>query len=120
VVVQIAGRQSKILGLLLEAAAVTEGSEGKARLYRVSGRVQGVGYRYFAMRTAQRLGIRGTVKNLRDGRVEVAAAGPEESMAAFRAELEQGPEGAQVTSIDEGELPGGSEFGDEFKVEYER
>jgi acylphosphatase len=119
-VVQIEGRQSKILGLLPEAAALAQGNDGKARLYLVSGRVQGVGYRYFVMRTAQRLGIRGTVKNLRDGRVEVAAAGTAESMAAFYAELEHGPDGAQVKSIDEGELPSEHEFGDEFKVEYER
>jgi acylphosphatase len=72
------------------------------------------------MRTAQRLGIRGTVKNLRDGRVEVAAAGPPESMAAFRAELERGPQGAQITSIAEGELPVDHDFGGEFTVEYER
>ena len=92
----------------------------QARLYLVSGRVQGVGYRYFAMRAAQRLGIRGTVKNLRDGRVEVAAAGEAESMAAFRAELEHGPQGAEVTSIAEGALPVDHDFGGEFTVEYER
>jgi acylphosphatase len=103
-----------------EAVAVAAGSEEKARLYLVSGRVQGVGYRYFAMRAAQRLGIRGTVKNLRDGRVEVAAAGPADSMAAFRAELERGPQGAQVSSIAEGELPADHDFGNEFTVEYER
>lgn len=91
-----------------------------ARMYLVSGSVQGVGYRYFAMRTAQKLGIRGTVKNLRDGRVEVAASGAAESMAAFRVELERGPQGARVTSIDERELPAGEKFGGEFTVEYER
>jgi acylphosphatase len=98
---------------------VEQGDGEIARLYLVTGRVQGVGYRYFAMRTAQRLGIRGTVKNLRDGRVEVAAAGAAESMAAFRAELERGPQGAKVTSIEERELPNDNEFGDEFTVEYE-
>lgn len=99
---------------------MAEAGGEQARLYLVSGRVQGVGYRYFAMRTAQKLGIRGTVKNLRDGRVEVAAAGAAESMAAFRAELQQGPQGAQVTSIDEGALPVDHDFGGEFTVEYER
>jgi acylphosphatase len=99
---------------------LAERSGEQARLYLVSGRVQGVGYRYFAMRTAQKLGIRGTVKNLGDGRVEVAAAGTAESIAAFRAELQHGPEGAQVRSIAEGELPTAHDFGDEFKVEYER
>jgi acylphosphatase len=102
------------------AVAEARGGEEMARLYLVSGHVQGVGYRYFAMRTAQRLGIRGTVKNLRDGRVEVAAAGDAESMAAFRAELERGPQGAQVTQIAEGALPVDHDFGGEFTVEYER
>lgn len=99
---------------------MAEAGEEKARLYRVSGRVQGVGYRYFAMRTAARLGIRGTVKNLPDGRVEVAAVGTSEAMVAFRAELERGPQGAKVTSIDERDLTGEHEFGGEFTVEYER
>ena len=119
-VVQIEGRQSKILGLLPEAAALAQGNDGKARLYLVSGRVQGVGYRYFVMRTAQRLGIRGTVENLCDGRVEVAAAGTGRIDGGVLRGLEHGPDGAQVKSIDEGELPSEHEFGDEFKVEYER
>ena len=46
-----------------------------ARRYFVSGMVQGVGYRYFARQLAQRLGIAGYVKNLRDGRVEVYVIG---------------------------------------------
>jgi acylphosphatase len=99
---------------------VGEGKGEQARLYLVNGRVQGVGYRYFAMRVAQRLGIRGTVKNLSDGRVEVEAAGTAEAMAAFRAELQHGPEGAVVSEIEEKQPGTDREFGDEFKVEYER
>jgi hypothetical protein len=41
-------------------------------------------------------------------------------MAAFRAELERGPQGAQVTQIAEGALPVDHDFGGEFTVEYER
>jgi acylphosphatase len=41
----------------------------------VSGRVQGVGYRYWVRRQAERLGVTGTATNLRDGRVEVIAEG---------------------------------------------
>jgi acylphosphatase len=100
---------------------VGEEKDELARLYLVSGRVQGVGYRYFAMRAAQRLGIRGTVKNLRDGQVEVAAVGPAEAMAAFRAELQRGPEGARVDAIDENRIAvADSRFDDEFTIEYER
>jgi acylphosphatase len=42
-----------------------------AKRFYVSGYVQGVGYRFFARRAAGKLGVRGFVKNLRDGRVEV-------------------------------------------------
>src|SRR2546422_7507960 len=48
-----------------------------AKKYVVSGRVQGVGYRFFAERVAQELGMGGYVKNLWDGRVEVYAIGDE-------------------------------------------
>jgi acylphosphatase len=100
---------------------VAGGKEGEiARRYLVSGRVQGVGYRYFAMRTAQKLGVRGTVKNLRDGRVEVEAAGAGAAMAAFRAEMERGPQGAMVSEVAEETLAPETDFGDEFTIEYER
>jgi acylphosphatase len=103
----------------LEAGGVSEGESSETRLYLVSGRVQGVGYRYFAMRTAQQLGIRGTVKNLRDGRVEVAAEAEPETLAKFRAELERGPSGAAVSGVDEKAVDA-RDFGGEFAIEYER
>ncbi len=65
--------------------------EPEARRYYVSGMVQGVGYRYFAQGAAERLGVAGYVKNLRDGRVEVYAAGPAKVLAALRTELDAGP-----------------------------
>jgi acylphosphatase len=107
--------------VLRESGDVAKGTDGEvARLYLVSGAVQGVGYRYFAMRAAQQLAVRGTVKNLRDGRVEVAAAADAGTMAAFRAELERGPKGAVVSGIEEQALADGKTFGDEFTIEYER
>jgi acylphosphatase len=95
------------------------GANVETRLYLVSGRVQGVGYRYFAMRTAQQLGVRGTVKNLRDGRVEVAAQASTEALAKFRAELERGPNGSAVSGVEESVLDP-RDFGGEFAIEYER
>lgn len=68
--------------------------------YMVSGRVQGVGYRYFAMRAADALGISGFVRNLVDGRVEVVGEGPEEVLAEFEQKLRQGPAFAAVDSVD--------------------
>lgn len=66
----------------------------------VSGIVQGVGYRYFAYKWAKRLGIRGYVRNLKDGRVEVVAEGEEETLKEFIQKLEEGPLGAVVDKVD--------------------
>jgi acylphosphatase len=68
--------------------------------YLVSGRVQGVGYRYFAMRAAESLGITGFARNLVDGRVEVVAEGPEELLAELEQQLRQGPAFAAVSSVE--------------------
>jgi acylphosphatase len=88
-----------------------------ARRYFVSGMVQGVGYRYFARQLAQRLGIVGYVKNLRDGRVEVYAIGPASVLASIRTELERGPNGASVVGVTEQEAPLDSKFAARFTVE---
>jgi acylphosphatase len=88
-----------------------------ARRYYVSGMVQGVGYRYFVRQAAQRLGLAGYAKNLRDGRVEVYAIGPASVLASLRAELERGPSGASVASVAEEEIPIDSKFAARFSVE---
>jgi acylphosphatase len=75
-----------------------------ARRFVVSGRVQGVGFRYFALRAARRSGVVGTVRNLPDGSVESIAEGSEEAIAAFRRQLERGPDIGHVASVDEFEL----------------
>jgi acylphosphatase len=72
-----------------------------ARRYLIEGMVQGVGFRFFAQRVASRLGVRGYVKNLRDGRVEVYAIGTEDQLRDMRAELERGPRAASVTRVEE-------------------
>ena len=71
----------------------------QARRFYVSGIVQGVGYRFFAQRVAERLGIAGYVKNLRDGRVEVYAIGSGEQLRALRDELERGPRAASISGV---------------------
>lgn len=71
----------------------------RAALYLISGRVQGVGYRYFVLRQAQALGLAGWVRNLRDGRVEVLAAGEEGAMAALEGRLWSGPPAANVVDV---------------------
>lgn len=67
--------------------------------FLVAGRVQGVGYRYFARDAARLEGITGTVQNLEDGRVEVVASGEAEAMTRFERALRRGPAGARVDDV---------------------
>lgn len=76
-----------------------------ARLFFVQGRVQGVGYRFFAERVALELGLKGYVCNLPDGRVEVYALGDDRSLENFRQQLELGPPGARVERVEERAAP---------------
>jgi acylphosphatase len=66
---------------------------------RVTGMVQGVGFRWFVRERARRLGISGWVRNLPDGSVEVAASGDGSQLMLLRNELQRGPRGAQVESL---------------------
>ncbi len=72
-----------------------------ARRFIVKGRVQGVGFRYFAQRAARQAGVAGTVRNLADGTVEAIAEGAPTAVADFKAALEQGPSYGHVTQVDE-------------------
>jgi acylphosphatase len=69
------------------------------RKYVISGRVQGVGYRYHALRVARDLKLAGWVRNLPDGRVEALASGPAVKLKRFDAELRIGPPRADVKSV---------------------
>jgi acylphosphatase len=93
--------------------------ERAAKRYFVSGMVQGVGYRFFAVRVAQRLRVAGFVKNLPDGRVEVYAVGPGAALAALRRELERGPSGAMVEEVTEEETAVDPQYANEFSIEHE-
>lgn len=75
-----------------------------ARRFIVRGRVQGVGFRYFAIRAARQAGVDGAVRNLADGTVEAIAEGPDESIDQFRQALERGPSYAHVEKVDEMEM----------------
>jgi acylphosphatase len=66
----------------------------------VFGRVQGVGYRYFALREAERLGVTGFARNRPDGAVEVVAEGPEASLEQLEERLREGPSFAAVTGLE--------------------
>ena len=66
----------------------------------VKGRVQGVGYRYFVRRSAERLGLSGYAKNLADGSVEVVAAGEDRALKDLEDDLRRGPSFAAVDSVE--------------------
>ena len=66
----------------------------------VSGRVQGVGYRHFALQTARRLGIKGWAHNRINGTVEIVAQGRRPVIHAFLEALRRGPAMAYVTSVE--------------------
>jgi len=66
----------------------------------ISGRVQGVSFRYYTQRAANRLGIKGFVRNLPDGRVEVLARADEEALSEFYSFLRDGPPAARVDHIE--------------------
>jgi len=83
-----------------------------ARRYRIAGRVQRVGFRWFVQDAALREGLSGHVRNLPDGGVEVVAEGEAEAMARFERELRCGPPGARVEAIEiTEEAPGGRHLG---------
>jgi acylphosphatase len=66
----------------------------------VTGRVQGVALRYSALQAARKLGVRGWVRNLPDGRVGYHAEGAERAVASFLTWLEQGPPAARVDALE--------------------
>ena len=71
-----------------------------ARRALVSGRVQGVGFRFFAERAARAAGVRGWVRNLPDGRVETLAEGEESAVAQYFEKIRKGPMGGRVDSVE--------------------
>lgn len=70
------------------------------RHYRVEGRVQGVGFRYFVERAARWEGLSGFVRNLEDGGVEVQVEGDAEAVNRFEAQLRLGPPLARVDLVE--------------------
>jgi acylphosphatase len=86
------------------------------RVYRILGRVQGVGFRWWARETAIRLGVRGTVRNLADGSVRVEALGELHRLDRLEEALRSGPSGAHVTGLEQ-EAPGHDELPRGFEIQ---
>ncbi|PYO90143.1 MAG: acylphosphatase [Gemmatimonadetes bacterium] len=75
------------------------------RRWVIRGRVQGVGFRWFVMREAERLKLGGYVQNLPDGSVEVVSEGPETALEALEAHLKRGPSHARVDDVARLQVP---------------
>lgn len=84
---------------------------------RVYGYVQGVNFRYFAIREATYLGLTGYVRNLPDGAVEVEAEGDKNQLQKLVEQLKAGPRGARVTEVETSWSDYSGEF-DSFEVRY--
>ena len=71
------------------------------RHIKIHGKVQGVGYRFFATRVARRLGLKGWIQNNRDGSVEASVEGEKTAIDQWLEELKEGPRYAEVTKIEQ-------------------
>jgi acylphosphatase len=91
--------------------------ETQTKRFYVSGRVQGVGFRFFAERMAASLGVGGYVRNLFDGRVEVYAIGSAEQLDAVKNALRRGPRMADVDRVEEHDADILREYANAFSIE---
>jgi acylphosphatase len=78
----------------------------------VSGRVQGVGFRYFVTRCARAAGIAGYVRNLRDGRVEFRLQGDADAVDTVLAQIRRGPAHARVDDVELCQIEDDERYGD--------
>ena len=82
---------------------------------RITGRVQGVGFRYSALAEAQRLGVHGWVRNAQDGAVELLAEGDERCLHRLVTWCHTGPPGALVYDVEQHWRLASGEF-DDFSI----
>ena len=87
-----------------------------ARKFVISGEVQGVGFRYFAQRSAARHQVSGYVRNLADGRVEALVEGPPKAVEEFKHDLAAGPSYSRVEHLEETVLEPNGQYS-EFRIE---
>jgi len=87
------------------------------RHINIHGKVQGVGYRFFATRVARRLGLKGWIANNRDGSVEASGEGEKSAIDEWIEELKEGPRYAEGRKIDQGTKDFSGRLGD-FDVKF--
>jgi acylphosphatase len=91
--------------------------EKQARRYFVSGIVQGVGFRFFVQREAEKLRIGGYARNLFDGRVEVLAIGSPAQLDKLKSALERGPRFSSVSGVREEAAQHNPQYENGFVIE---
>ena len=91
----------------------------QAKRFFVLGIVQGVGFRFYVQRIAERLHLSGYTRNLRDGRVEVYAIGTPDPLTKLRSALERGPSGASVSEVVEESARIDPQYAKGFVIAYE-
>ena len=89
-----------------------------ARRYKVSGRVQGVGFRNYVEHVAGKIGVSGYVRNRRDGRVEVFAMGSPEQLQQMRVALDKGPLMSRVNTVAEEPDTVETKYLGNFEIEF--
>ncbi len=111
-------KNGELLPKLGTPVTVTIETNRTMQLYlRITGKVQGVGFRNFTQRTARELGIKGYAKNMPDGTVEVVAEGENAQLHVLLARLKRGPRYARVDALDVQERPVTAEY-QGFSVRY--
>ncbi|MCP4201371.1 MAG: acylphosphatase [bacterium] len=85
--------------------------------FRIHGRVQGVGFRWYTQREADRLGVRGWVRNCADGTVEALAIGSSGQVDAFAEAVRKGPAMSRVSSVERTESMA-AETSDSFEIQF--
>jgi acylphosphatase len=93
------------------------GDEKQTKRYFVSGIVQGVGFRFFAQREAEKLRVGGYARNLFDGRVEVLVVGSPAQLDEIKKSLTRGPRFSSVSSVREEEAPYNARYEKGFVIE---
>jgi acylphosphatase len=83
----------------------------------VSGRVQGVGFRWSAATEAERLGVSGSIRNLDEGIVEAELVGEPDAVERFTEWMRVGPPGARVDDLEVEELPDGATGEPGFRIQ---
>ena len=86
------------------------------RRWIARGRVQGVGFRWYVWREAERLGLGGFARNLRDGGVEVVSQGPDAALDQLEQALRLGPAGARVDALEQLDVPAELEVPNSFEI----